>query len=99
MGIMGKRLFEILFVCLIGILFIYSFFPHNSKTIENYSDVDNDEELSLENIATKLSDKNATLYGAANCPYCIKQKEMFGDHIDKIQYVDCYNEDGSVKEE
>lgn len=29
------------------------------------------------------------MYGAPTCPYCQKQKEMFGDSFQHIDYVDC----------
>ncbi len=36
-----------------------------------------------------LTDNGATMYGAEWCGYCKKQKQMFGDSFQHINYVEC----------
>jgi len=43
----------------------------------------------MEAFAQCLTEKWITMYGTATCPYCQKQKEMFWDAFEKIDYVDC----------
>lgn len=40
-------------------------------------------------LAQCLNDKGVTVYGAAWCGSCKKQKEEFGDAFSLIRYVDC----------
>ncbi|NOR85696.1 hypothetical protein GQ473_06275 [archaeon] len=39
-----------------------------------------------------LSENNATMYGAYWCSHCQSQKELFGDVVQFINYVDCTEE-------
>ena len=43
----------------------------------------------LDEFAQCLTDKWVVLYGTTTCPYCQKQKELFGDSFKKINFVDC----------
>jgi glutaredoxin len=36
-----------------------------------------------------LRDRGAVMYGTKTCPYCAKQKQMFGDSFRFIKYVEC----------
>lgn len=36
-----------------------------------------------------ITEKGATMYGTDWCGYCTKQKEMFGDAVKHINFVDC----------
>jgi hypothetical protein len=36
-----------------------------------------------------LTDKGATMYGAAWCPHCQEQKAVFGDSFKLVKYVEC----------
>lgn len=36
-----------------------------------------------------LSDKGVVMYGTKTCPYCARQKQMFGDSFRFIKYVEC----------
>lgn len=36
-----------------------------------------------------LSDRGAIMYGTKTCPYCAKQKQMFGDSFRYVRYVEC----------
>lgn len=40
-------------------------------------------------IAQCLADKGAKFYGAFWCPHCHDQKEMFGDAMEYIEYIEC----------
>ncbi len=43
----------------------------------------------LTNLALHLKKINAKMYGAYWCPHCTQQKEMFGNAIKSINYVEC----------
>lgn len=36
-----------------------------------------------------LTDSGATLYGSFQCGHCVEQKEMFGNAIAYVNYVEC----------
>jgi glutaredoxin len=42
-----------------------------------------------ERLAEHLTAQEATMYGAFWCPHCADQKELFGEAVDDIQYVEC----------
>lgn len=46
----------------------------------------------LDTFAKCLTEQWVTMYGAPTCSYCQKQKEMFGDSFQYIDYVDCTQE-------
>lgn len=43
----------------------------------------------MDAFAQCLTDAGVMMYGSPTCPYCNKQKEMFGESFAKINYVDC----------
>jgi len=43
----------------------------------------------IENLAKCLTEKDAVIYGLSYCGYCTQQKEMFGDSLKHIAYVEC----------
>ena len=45
-----------------------------------------------------LTENGATMYGTATCPYCTKQKEMFGDAFASVNYVDCQEDPDACTE-
>lgn len=49
---------------------------------------------SPDSFAQCLTDNGATLYGAFWCPHCNDQKELFGEDIEFINYVECSTPDG-----
>lgn len=49
----------------------------------NYSDE------KLEALAKCLADKGAKFYGTPTCPWCSKQRELFGQAAKYLPYVDC----------
>jgi hypothetical protein len=46
-----------------------------------------------------LTDRGAVLYGASWCGHCQQQKTLFGEHIDKINYVECTQEKSVCEKE
>lgn len=40
-------------------------------------------------LAAHLTAQGATMYGAYWCPHCADQKELFGEAVKDIQYVEC----------
>lgn len=40
-------------------------------------------------LANHLAEQEAAMYGAFWCPHCTEQKELFGDAIDQVPYVEC----------
>ncbi len=43
-------------------------------------------------LAECLTESGALFYGAYWCPHCIDQKEMFGEWVDFVPYVECEDE-------
>jgi len=43
----------------------------------------------MEEFAQCLTENDATMYGAYWCPHCDSQKQMFGDAVQHIDYVEC----------
>lgn len=43
----------------------------------------------VEDFAKCLAEKGATMYGAASCSWCQKEKANFGRTFDYIPYVEC----------
>lgn len=43
----------------------------------------------LEILAKCLDEKGAKFYGSPTCPWCVKQREMFGQAAEYLPYVDC----------
>lgn len=40
-------------------------------------------------LANHLAEQDAAMYGAFWCPHCTDQKELFGDAVDRVPYVEC----------
>ncbi|HBM45698.1 MAG: Vitamin K epoxide reductase [Parcubacteria group bacterium GW2011_GWF2_38_76] len=43
----------------------------------------------LDEFAKCLTDKGATMYGAAWCPHCLDEKSSFGSSFKYVNYVEC----------
>lgn len=71
----------------IAAVFAFKFTPTGAATTE------------LDSFAECLTEKGATFYGAFWCPHCSTQKELFGDSIDKVNYVECSLPDGKGQTE
>ncbi len=62
------------------------------RVIEIHRVEPEEEEVSswqLESLAKCLTEKGVKLYGYENCVYCEKQKEMFGDAVSFLPYIEC----------
>jgi large repetitive protein len=46
----------------------------------------------IHKLASCLTEKDVKMYGAYTCPYCKEQRAMFGDAVEKMQYVECTKE-------
>jgi len=51
-----------------------------------------EQEVSLENFAKCLSEKGMKFYGAEWCSWCQKEKELFGEAVQYLPYVECVDE-------
>ncbi len=67
-----------------------------TETTEESIEINNIEEETeikepenLDDFAKCLTEKGVALYGASWCPHCSNQKEMFGDSLQYIKYVEC----------
>lgn len=47
------------------------------------------EETTAEVLACELNNDGWVLYGTDQCPWCIKQKEEFGDSFTNLTYINC----------
>ncbi len=73
-------------IVLIGIVYTYNSY---SKKIEDSKPGQYDK------FAQCITDTNARFYGAFWCPHCAQQKELFGNSMKYINYVECSNPDRS----
>ena len=48
----------------------------------------------LDEFAQCIEQSGAKFYGAFWCPHCHNQKELFGDSVDYLPYVECSEADG-----
>lgn len=46
----------------------------------------------LEDLAKCLTESGAKFYGASWCGWCNKEKELFGQAVQYLPYVECYDE-------
>ncbi|MGC9047005.1 MAG: hypothetical protein ACP5IC_02735 [Minisyncoccia bacterium] len=49
----------------------------------------NNNVLNLDSFAKCLTDKGFVLYGLYSCPHCQAQKNLFGNSLQYIKYVEC----------
>jgi hypothetical protein len=50
-----------------------------------------------ENLADCLLEKNVKMYGSSNCLHTKRQKEIFGEALSKINYIECSEGEGWSK--
>jgi hypothetical protein len=50
-----------------------------------------DQSVALDRFAQCLTEKGATLYAASTCGYCKQQKELFGESLQYLDAVECYD--------
>ncbi len=48
-------------------------------------------------LAQCLTDNDVKMYGTEWCSYCKKQKELFGDSFELIDYIDCDKDPSACK--
>jgi len=56
-----------------------------------HADISARADLDLAGLADCVADSGAVYYGAHWCPYCRKQNAFFGEHADRLPYVECYD--------
>ena len=44
-------------------------------------------------VAQALTDAEVKFYGASWCPHCAEQKQMFGDAVKQLPYIECSTPD------
>lgn len=60
---------------------------------------DKDEEVlsATDKFAKCLTDKGVKMYGASWCPHCVNQKNLFGDSVKYMPYVECAEGNGQAE--
>lgn len=53
----------------------------------------------LVRLAKRLSDEGVIFFGTGWCPFCVQQKDMFGEASKYLPYVECSEEHGATEEE
>jgi len=71
-------------VLIVFFLFTYVGIGVEKSALDSYSGTPATAEF-----ASCLSQKGAVLYGATWCSHCNSQKSMFGEHVEKITFIDC----------
>ncbi len=56
-------------------------------------------EEDLASFAQCLADSGLVFYGSKYCPHCQNQKELFGEAVEEINYVECVGEDDQWTEQ
>jgi len=89
------------FIAVLGFVFLFSNYTGNKDISENLinSTQKTESNQQYEELAKCLTAKGAVLYGAYWCPHCRNQKELFGDAIKDIKYVECQVPNGGQTEE
>lgn len=92
---MGRRNRVIItFVILVAVVLgLYYFTDWFSKTT-GYAP----GEAEILRLARCLNEKGARMYGSETCPDCEKQKELFGEFFEKIDYYECVGFEGECGE-
>ena len=78
----GNKIIISCAVILIIAIIIFAF--TNSNKISG-----NNKVGAYDTFAQCLTEKGATMYGAAWCPHCQEQKAVFGDSFKLIKYIEC----------
>jgi hypothetical protein len=98
---MGKKwlilgIVLVIIIAGLGIIFFASgkVSDKNSKSDSDNGQVagastQNENAAYKENLAKFLKEKGMILYGAYWCPHCKEQKELFGDAVQYLDYVEC----------
>ncbi|MGV8084852.1 MAG: protein disulfide isomerase family protein [Candidatus Bilamarchaeum sp.] len=73
-----------MYLAILVILMVGLYFVYNSFVPGKY-----------DAFAKCLTEKGAKFYGASWCPHCKEQKEMFGNSMKYVNYIECATPDGS----
>lgn len=74
----AKWIVGIIIVALIGVIVYFAFFYPGGTESETCGD----------DVACCIGERSV-LYVLPTCSYCARQKELFGDNLDKLNIVDC----------
>lgn len=47
----------------------------------------------IQKVVNELKRRGCKMYGTSHCPWCKRQKALFGDYFKQVDYVDCANGD------
>jgi hypothetical protein len=75
----GKLVAVLLVILMMSIALSFIF---NQTTQDEY-------DLSPDNLSDEINDNQWTLYTMTNCPACIEQKKVLGNHSDDIIIITC----------
>ncbi len=81
-----KIIVAVVLVLIVGALATFIISPESAKPAVKATDVPAGMYTEL---ATCIKDSGATFYGAYWCPHCKEQKELFGDAVSLLPYVEC----------
>ena len=77
-------------IAIIIIVFASQFlFNSEPRTIDRVIDVDPSQLTGLDAFANCLTENDAVFYGTEWCGFCTQQKNIFGDSMKYINYIDC----------
>jgi len=77
-------------------------FPQNWVKLEPQKEESPEEEspavdtVILESLAKCLTEKGFKFYGSSSCGWCNKEKDLFGDAVQYLPYVECTSPDGQM---
>lgn len=74
-----KKIYSASLLLIIGIVAVFAFTACKSEPVDG----------PYKEVAQCLTEKGVKFYGAYWCGHCADQKEMFGDDIRYIAYVEC----------
>ncbi|MFH0912547.1 MAG: thioredoxin domain-containing protein [Patescibacteria group bacterium] len=85
----------VLVVIWLGIYGVHNYQPNTAVKGE----ATDSSSLGVAVLAQCLTDQGFKLYGASWCGHCQEQKEMFGEAVALINYVECSTDDGNDQTE
>ena len=75
---------------LVAIVFATQFLiPSSNNNTVQIPNTDSDELVGLNAFANCLSENNVVFYGTRTCPACAQQRNLFGDSLRYVNYVEC----------
>ena len=77
-------------IAVIVVVFASQFlFTSEPRTNDRDIDVDPSELSGLDEFANCLNENEVVFYGTRTCPACAQQRNIFGDSIQYLNYVEC----------